>query len=523
MNEMHQFDPQEYNIISTISQTNFSVNYLVENIKSKKRYNARVNLNKQNLQKDSQKLISNEIEVLIKLHHPIINDLIAFSITDFDNNKNITTLTNYSKFEQLSSIIDHYQQGKCKEKYDNTKLQIILIGICFGMMYLHENHILHGNLRPENIYIDDNFQPIISDFGLTQIFKLHDSKYLSNYKNIVYLAPEILKNNQYSEKSDIYAFGMVMYEIIFGCRCYSNIIKEKHLDEKRLKSKIINGLRPKIIKPIKKGLQQLIESCWSSNLSERPTFSELYKKLCGEDSEFLLDDVNLIEMMEFIEKIQNNENNEKYQTELDLFKTQMDSMKEIIIQQSNEIRELKQIIKNQSENMNSKILHEHYEVHNMREYILNQIRKDFVLYKKHCYPTKLLLNLDEMFHDHNVVKLFSKFCISKMCIEYYYYVEDMNAYYGMKEDLKSLLFYDFRDKYFIEGAPYFLNIKTSLIKEICETTTPRPDLLDKALDLVYAEFKIELIRKFKRSPQYNEYLLSLKRHKSRRRIKRRKV
>ena len=59
--------------------------------------------------------------------------------------------------------------------------------------------------------------------------------------------------------------------------------------------------------------------------------------------------------------------NEKFQTELDLFKIQMDSMKEIIIQQSNEIRELKQIINNQSDNMNSKILHEHYEVHNMRE------------------------------------------------------------------------------------------------------------------------------------------------------------
>lgn len=94
-----------------------------------------------------------------------------------------------------------------------------------------------------------------------------------------------------------------MNEITFGCRCYSNIIKEKHLDEKRLKSKSLNGLRPKIIKPIKKGLQQIIESCWSSNLSERLTFSELYKKLCGQDSEFLLDDVNIIEMMKFIEKI----------------------------------------------------------------------------------------------------------------------------------------------------------------------------------------------------------------------------
>lgn len=58
-----------------------------------------------------------------------------------------------------------------------------------------------------------------------------------------------------------------------------------------------------------------------------------------------------------------------------------------------------------------------------------------------------------MFRDHDAVKLFSNFCINKLYIEYYLYTEDMNAYYEMKDDLKYLLFYDFRDKYFIEGAP----------------------------------------------------------------------
>lgn len=94
-----------------------------------------------------------------------------------------------------------------------------------------------------------------------------------------------------------------------------------------------------------------------------------------------------------------------------------------------------------------------------------------------------------MFGDSNIVKLFSEFCHNKLCPEYIYYIEDMAAYYNMKEDLKPLLFYDFKDKYFKDGAPNFLNFKSNLIKEVCEAKEPSPGLLDKALDQVYACLK----------------------------------
>lgn len=211
-----------------------------------------------------------------------------------------------------------------------------------------------------------------------------------------------------------------------------------------------------------------------------------------------------------------------YQTQINLLKDEMKALKQTVVSQHDEINELKQTINEQTIQMNSIITHEHYEVQNMREYILKQIRKEFVLYKKQSYPTKLLSHLDDMFNDHFVVKLFSNFCINKMCIEYYMYVKDMDAYYQMKDDLKSLLFYDFRDKYFCEGAPYFLNIKTSVIREICDAIEPDPNLLDKALELVYAVFRVELIREFKHSPQYSQYLLSVRRHKPKSHAKKRK-
>ena len=259
MDEIDKFDPQEYNIINKIKETKYRINYLVENKKSSKRYIAKVNLIKSQLETDSQKhFISNEIRNLIKLHHTTIDKYIAFSFSDFNNEKNLTILANFMEFKSLSSIIEQEKQGKCPEKYNNTKRQIILIGICFGMMYIHKNHILHGNLQADNIYIDDNFQPIISNYGLTQIFDPYNTINASNYANLIYIAPEKLKNNQYDEKSDVYSFGMMMYEIIFGCKCFSKITIKKNFDEKTFKSKIINGLRPKFIKSTKKGLQQMM-------------------------------------------------------------------------------------------------------------------------------------------------------------------------------------------------------------------------------------------------------------------------
>lgn len=79
----------------------------------------------------------------------------------------------------------------------------------------------------------------------------------------------------------------------------------------------------------------------------------------------------------------------------------------------------------------------------------------------------------------------------------------------MKEDLKPLLFFGFRDKYFKDGAPYFLNIKASMIKEVRDAKVPPPE----ALELVYAVFRVELIREFKYSPQYNIYLVNPKNKK----------
>ncbi|KAF3440549.1 hypothetical protein FNV43_RR18833 [Rhamnella rubrinervis] len=88
-----------------------------------------------------------------------------------------------------------------------------------GIFYLHEEcgvHIIHCNLKPQNILLDDTWTAKISDFGLARLLMPNQAKASMGLQgtSIGYFAPEWQKNAMISVKSDIYSFGVVLLEII---------------------------------------------------------------------------------------------------------------------------------------------------------------------------------------------------------------------------------------------------------------------------------------------------------------------
>lgn len=101
------------------------------------------------------------------------------------------------------------------------------------------------------------------------------------------MAPEVLKSNQFSIKADVYSFGILMYELITGKTGIQKYPKKYRND---IRSNIISGLKPKFHQnSIKKGLKIMIDKCLSLNPKERPTFSELYKKLSLSEDDYIFD------------------------------------------------------------------------------------------------------------------------------------------------------------------------------------------------------------------------------------------
>lgn len=101
----------------------------------------------------------------------------------------------------------------------NTRYNIAL-GTARGLAYLHDDcreKIIHCDIKPENILLDENYNAKVSDFGLAKLMNKEQSQVFTTLRGTRgYLAPEWLMNLAISEKSDVYSFGMVLLEIISG-------------------------------------------------------------------------------------------------------------------------------------------------------------------------------------------------------------------------------------------------------------------------------------------------------------------
>ncbi|XP_024963695.1 cysteine-rich receptor-like protein kinase 2 [Cynara cardunculus var. scolymus] len=99
----------------------------------------------------------------------------------------------------------------------------IIFGIAKGLAYLHEQYhvtIIHRDINPSNILLDDDFQPKIADFGLAKLLPEDQTHISTRFAGTLgYTAPEYAIHGQLSEKADTYSFGIVVLEIISGKRC----------------------------------------------------------------------------------------------------------------------------------------------------------------------------------------------------------------------------------------------------------------------------------------------------------------
>ncbi len=106
----------------------------------------------------------------------------------------------------------------------------IAVGTARGLAYLHEgcsSRIIHCDVKPENILLDDEMRPRVADFGLAKLMRRDQSYRVTTMRGTRgYMAPEWLKDVPITEKSDVFSFGIVLLELVSGRRNFDLSVGE---------------------------------------------------------------------------------------------------------------------------------------------------------------------------------------------------------------------------------------------------------------------------------------------------------
>lgn len=216
----------------------------------------------------------NEVSVLKKTRH--VNILLFMGCV---KTQQLAIVTQWCEGSSLYKHL-HVQETK----FELMRITDIARQTSQGMDYLHAKNIIHRDLKSNNIFLHDDYTVKIGDFGLATVKggrwtqESQGGRQIQQPSgSILWMAPEVIRmqdENPYTSQSDVYAFGIVLYELFSGCLPYSHINNKDQIlfmvGRGYLRPDTTH-LRSDMPKPIRR----LYEDCIKYNRDDRPLFPQI--------------------------------------------------------------------------------------------------------------------------------------------------------------------------------------------------------------------------------------------------------
>uniref|UniRef100_A0A2N9GIT8 non-specific serine/threonine protein kinase n=1 Tax=Fagus sylvatica TaxID=28930 RepID=A0A2N9GIT8_FAGSY len=246
-------------------------------------------LNKDGLQGHKQWVA--EVQFLGVVEHPNLVKLIGYCAVDGE--RGIQRLLVYEYMPNKS--LEHQLFNRAYPSLPwKTRLQIIL-GAAQGLAYLHEGlevQVIFRDFKSSNVLLDEDFKPKLSDFGLAREGPMAGRTHVSTAVagTYGYAAPEYIETGHLTSRSDVWSFGVVLYEILTGRRSTErNLplaeqkllewVKQFPADSKKFILIMDSRLEGQYSSSAARKIAKLADNCLLKNAKDRPTMSQVVERL----------------------------------------------------------------------------------------------------------------------------------------------------------------------------------------------------------------------------------------------------
>lgn len=240
-------------------------------------------LKPENGEEQSNNLLK-EIEILKALYH---DNIVKYKgVSQEEGGRTIKLIMEYLPLGSLKEYLP-----KNRAKTELTHLINYCIQICRGMDYLGSRNYIHRDLAARNVLVEQEGMVKIGDFGLTKSLKENDGYYTVKDENdspVFWYAPECLTQCKFYLASDVWSFGVTMYEILTYCdsskspmTCFLNMIGKAHgqMVILRLVNVLQEGRRLHRPEICPGPVYELMRKCWEHAPEKRITFKRLIEEL----------------------------------------------------------------------------------------------------------------------------------------------------------------------------------------------------------------------------------------------------
>ncbi|KAL6578875.1 hypothetical protein OROMI_009091 [Orobanche minor] len=235
----------------------------------------------------------NEVASISRTSHVNIVGLLGFC---YENSKR-ALVYEYMPNKSLDKFLGNKNGADVDCALDLNRLYDIAIGIAKGLEYLHtgcNTRIVHFDIKPQNILLDEDFCPKISDFGLAKLCKKKQSvlSVIGTRGTIGYIAPEVFSRNfgSVSYKSDVYSYGMMVLEMAGANKIVEvdTIQSSENYFPDLVYDYVIHDVTRKLDYDVIEGSKEIAEKmflvgfwCIQTTPSDRPPMSKILEMLEG--------------------------------------------------------------------------------------------------------------------------------------------------------------------------------------------------------------------------------------------------